>query len=313
MKADRRIACLLLAACSVATAQIDTSLKVYFPMAVGNTWEYEEEMFPHVWRYQVKAVRDTVLSNGKRYLEYYSGESKFYRMDDSLNVYLFDSNSCSQSEIRVFSLAVPDSTLWSVCRAYRTPYPDTVFGFLSLHFTESQRYFPRLSMHVDTKMYCEATIVDSDTVFGPLVTPMGFIPTRLGRGLGIVWKQSEGPSHDLVGAIIDGNLIGSITSTPLARGQLGRDAADICCFPNPFNSSTTIILHVTTSSDVRLSVIDILGREVWISPLRQLEAGTHRVVWGGISNDNVQLPSGIYYCVLRTGNVVVMQSAILIK
>jgi hypothetical protein len=60
-------------------------------------------------------------------------------------------------------------------------------------------------------------------------------------------------------------------------------------FPNPFNPTTDIIFRVKQDGRVRITVFDILGREVMRLVDGQMKAGTHR-----ITVDGHRLPSGMY-------------------
>jgi hypothetical protein len=67
-------------------------------------------------------------------------------------------------------------------------------------------------------------------------------------------------------------------------------------FPNPFNPSTEIRWKIPDVRLVRLSVFDILGREVAVLVNEVKDGGTHSV-----SFDASDLPSGVYYCRLVAG------------
>ena len=62
-------------------------------------------------------------------------------------------------------------------------------------------------------------------------------------------------------------------------------------YPNPFNPSTSIIYSIQDKGHVRLSIADILGRQVAVLVDEIQEAGSHRVVFNGSG-----LASGTYYC-----------------
>lgn len=68
-------------------------------------------------------------------------------------------------------------------------------------------------------------------------------------------------------------------------------------YPNPFNGSTTITYRVSRRSIVRLSVFDLLGREV--APLvdGESEAGDHEVRFDGSG-----LSSGVYFTYLQVAD-----------
>jgi photosystem II stability/assembly factor-like uncharacterized protein len=68
-------------------------------------------------------------------------------------------------------------------------------------------------------------------------------------------------------------------------------------FPNPFNPSTNIRFDIPLSSDVKLAVYDLLGREVSSLMNGQLSPGRYEY-----SFDGSGLPSGVYIYRLRSGN-----------
>ncbi len=65
-------------------------------------------------------------------------------------------------------------------------------------------------------------------------------------------------------------------------------------YPNPFNPTTVISYRLSTSSRVKLTVFDMLGREVATLIDGEQEAGGHSVVFDGTS-----FPSGVYMYVLN--------------
>ncbi len=79
-------------------------------------------------------------------------------------------------------------------------------------------------------------------------------------------------------------------------------------YPNPFNPSTTIAYSVPSSCQVRLTVLDILGREIVELINEQKFAGTYEVKFNA-SN----LPSGIYFYRLTAGSFSNTKKMILIK
>lgn len=83
-------------------------------------------------------------------------------------------------------------------------------------------------------------------------------------------------------------------------------------FPNPFNPTTVIRFNVGTqdlaSLQIRLSVVDMTGREVAVLVDRIMPAGEHSV-----SFDATALPSGIYLYVLESGAQRVSRKLLLMK
>src|SRR5882724_2564562 len=117
--------------CQNAQAQTDTSLRNYFPMQIGNYWEYVSIYSPPEpsFRYWIKITGDTVMNNVQTYrifreknLEPPQSEfdAGFYRMDDSLQVFFYtpDSSRCPDREYVIYKLTAPDRSVWPVCPYY---------------------------------------------------------------------------------------------------------------------------------------------------------------------------------------------------
>jgi hypothetical protein len=79
-------------------------------------------------------------------------------------------------------------------------------------------------------------------------------------------------------------------------------------YPNPFNPSTTIMYQLPRSSMVRLSVYDVLGREVAVLVDERKNAGSYEVKF-----DAVGLASGVYLYRLQAGEYVGTKKLLLIK
>jgi hypothetical protein len=79
-------------------------------------------------------------------------------------------------------------------------------------------------------------------------------------------------------------------------------------YPNPFNPSTTIKYELPKSSKVRLSVYDVLGRELSVLVNERREAGVHEVKFDG-SN----LVSGVYFYRLRASDFIQTNRLVLLK
>ncbi|RPI19280.1 MAG: T9SS C-terminal target domain-containing protein [Ignavibacteriae bacterium] len=79
-------------------------------------------------------------------------------------------------------------------------------------------------------------------------------------------------------------------------------------YPNPFNPFTKIHFAIPHPSNVKLTVLDILGREISVLVNDNLKAGNYESNWDGSS-----YPSGIYFCKLESGYNSVIRKMILLK
>ncbi len=65
-------------------------------------------------------------------------------------------------------------------------------------------------------------------------------------------------------------------------------------YPNPFNPTTTVVYELPELSVVRLTIFDLLGREVAELVNRVQPEGIHHIRWNGKDNRGNPLPSGMY-------------------
>lgn len=79
-------------------------------------------------------------------------------------------------------------------------------------------------------------------------------------------------------------------------------------YPNPFNPTTVIEFDVPFNSDVKLSVSDILGREIAVLYSGNLNSGNHKFTFEGES-----LKSGVYFYTLDAGGNKYTRKMLLIK
>ncbi len=79
-------------------------------------------------------------------------------------------------------------------------------------------------------------------------------------------------------------------------------------YPNPFNPQTTIEYEISQNVKVKLSVHDVLGREVAVLVDKRQQVGAYQVVWNA-----AHFPSGIYFYTLRVGTQVKRRKMLLLR
>jgi hypothetical protein len=83
------------------------------------------------------------------------------------------------------------------------------------------------------------------------------------------------------------------------NAELPQVAAIETAYPNPFNSSTTIVYKVAdlgpVPAQINIDIYDIQGRKVRALVDERKEVGIHRIVWDGKGNSGEDAPSGIYF------------------
>ena len=79
-------------------------------------------------------------------------------------------------------------------------------------------------------------------------------------------------------------------------------------YPNPFNPSTTIKFAIPTTSNVKLTIYNAIGKEIATLVNGSMEAGNHSVNWNASDNS-----SGMYFFKLEAGNFTATKKMMLIK
>ena len=79
-------------------------------------------------------------------------------------------------------------------------------------------------------------------------------------------------------------------------------------YPNPFNPNTTISYTLLQSGLVKLKVYDILGKEMAVLVNEEQSTGNHKIEFNGTN-----LPSGVYFYRLTTGDFTDTKKLILLK
>lgn len=79
-------------------------------------------------------------------------------------------------------------------------------------------------------------------------------------------------------------------------------------YPNPFNPTTTIEFSLPVDRKVKLTVFDVLGREVAVLLDSRMTAGFHHVTF-----DGSQISSGVYFYRLQAGDQMLTKKLLLVK
>jgi hypothetical protein len=70
--------------------------------------------------------------------------------------------------------------------------------------------------------------------------------------------------------------------------------------PNPFNPRTTVSFTLPAAGQVQVAICDARGQMVARLVSETLVAGAHTFVWEGRDNYGASMPSGTYFCRLKT-------------
>ncbi|MCK4748150.1 MAG: T9SS type A sorting domain-containing protein, partial [Bacteroidales bacterium] len=92
-----------------------------------------------------------------------------------------------------------------------------------------------------------------------------------------------------------------ITSTVLNRTRI---------FPNPFRVQLSIEYNLVKDASVEWKVYNILGKEIRTLVDKYQAAGSYTIIWDGMDDSKSPVNQGMYYAIIRTGNVKIVYKII---
>jgi polyhydroxybutyrate depolymerase len=84
-------------------------------------------------------------------------------------------------------------------------------------------------------------------------------------------------------------------------------------YPNPFNPTTTISYTLPKRNFVRVSIFDMLGREVKTLMSDELLSGKHEIIWNGTNDVGQPVSAGVYFYSVTVGNEMQTGKMVLLK
>jgi hypothetical protein len=84
-------------------------------------------------------------------------------------------------------------------------------------------------------------------------------------------------------------------------------------YPNPFNPQTNIDFKLAQSSQVRITVYNVLGQQVKVLVNEELAPGSYTVTWNGTNESGIQVPSGMYLYRLEAGSFSQTKKVVFLK
>lgn len=117
-----------------------------------------------------------------------------------------------------------------------------------------------------------------------------------------------------------GGPIGDPRWVPHALGNMSADNASLPKsfelkqnYPNPFNPSTDIVFSLEQSSNITLTIFNVLGQKVKVLADESKLAGTHSLSWDGRDEMGSLVSTGLYFYTLTDGSKSVTKKMALMK
>ena len=88
---------------------------------------------------------------------------------------------------------------------------------------------------------------------------------------------------------------------------------ELVCYPNPFNSRTSITYVLPSSGDAHVAIYNLLGQRVRTLVDASQETGRYEIVWNGQDQSGCEVASGLYFCRMRAGGLERSIKMVLVK
>ena len=257
-----------------------TNWEEYYPLHIGNLWEYQGYSNNIPIKITEEVLSDTLMTNGEvyrvvRYKEHdgpFPHESfTFRRVDTAGHVWFYKSGDCEDRLAYKLNGQVGD-TLENSCVPTDPSYWKMIEKGPAIIFDDT----------------CETQTWDL------IDSPILGVVTLAAR-YGLVTERGEFWERYLRGALINGEQSGHFTVSIQREEVLAPTFVLHQNYPNPFNSSTRVRYSLLkTEEDVSIRVYDITGKKVREFLDVSKEAGSHEVVWDGRDDSGLLVPSGAY-------------------
>lgn len=94
----------------------------------------------------------------------------------------------------------------------------------------------------------------------------------------------------------------TVTGVNGPENALPRAPQIVSAYPNPFNPATKIVFALPRTERVRLTIFDMSGRLMRVLLDEHRTAGSHEVMWNGLSDTGQPVASGVYLCSMDAGS-----------
>ena len=84
-------------------------------------------------------------------------------------------------------------------------------------------------------------------------------------------------------------------------------------YPNPFNPITKISYEMPSDGFVRVSILDMMGREVKTLVESSQVSGMRSVTWNATDNDGQQVSAGVYLYKIQTRGITKTRKMVFLK
>ena len=273
----------------------------------GADWPFVIVMNPFEG-YAVKAVHDTVISVNALESSIPKSLPKFFPPDTSNDWSIQISAECDHFKDQFNFVGVLNTAEDGLDRHdYPEPMPIGEYVSLYLLSPESKERLSTDFRQPDANGYIFDIEVNSNIKSTKIIQliprnlPENFdwrilnTETKVDHGKNLIRSSLSEASYELI--VGSSDFINEMSSDYKSLPKHFKLAQN---YPNPFNPRTTISYQIPVSSDVNLSIYNILGEKVVTLLSREQEPGYYRLEWNGLNQSGQRVSSGIYFLHLQT-------------
>ena len=263
--------------------------KQFYPLNIGDYWVYEgfDGNIPII--NSVRIIGDTIMPDNNSYSVFKEIDHTFgytslsYRRLDSLG--------------RVFYWEAWNDTVKQYFK-FSNSVGDTLKAFsINVFFRLNDKYISSYPDIVELNNY--------------LYPDIAYIQHDYDKGLGLYRTTGDFYLLECSGAYINGEIIyGDTTLVSINEDlfELPKTFSILPCYPNPFNSETTLQFYISNFTNVKIEVYNLIGQSV-ISIFNDfLPAGYHKQ-----KIELNDLSSGVYFVVINSGSQKLVNKIIYLK
>ncbi|HET55097.1 MAG TPA: T9SS type A sorting domain-containing protein [Ignavibacteria bacterium] len=275
---------------------IDVDPYSFFPMQVGNFWQYA---FLNEIVREERVTKDSILEYNSKL--YWINNLPTWTIDTNYQVFQYSPSDAEWSAL-YFKLDADLGEEWTM---WQNPYDSTESEIRRVEQIFQAEY---LGINTSFKEVVQYTkFMDNGEYYEWLR-----FKYLLGAGLGIVNIRNDEmprPPEYLLSAIIDGDTLGTIVGVQNDTDDYLPSSTKLFQnYPNPFNPETIITYSLGLSGPTSLVIYNLLGEriETLINQYQSIGNYSYKLNLSG-------LPSGIYIYTLISGNTISSKKMLYLK
>ena len=308
MCAIRKMTAMLLGM-AVAGSYSQTPQPDYFPIHIGDKWFYEHRtggLHGIHWANKIIEVTDTTMIDDKTY---YVFEDRLYDIHYEPGRIYYTTHYYRKAENGDI---MKYSTLINQEQLYYTVQKDSLYqsyiyrgDFDLVHNWEITFFDTNATIRIPSGSFLNCY----DYSFGLMINDNRIVfsaEKALAPDIGFIYEGAEGDLNFIVGAYVNGKLMGDTTLTSVQETSQSNLPSHPTLYqnsPNPFTLATHITYYLPEywHDPVRISIFNIAGREVMAFEINKTPLRNHEIRWNGRDRFGKAVRSGCYIVSLQSG------------